>query len=678
MSGEKKFIDRKLPGESQSEKIEYRGKFRIIGQIVDTRNNNKLIGYLLLNEQTYTFKAFSISQIKTLLGKFKFVNAELKNGIIVNTEKATHGDKISENSFDKLPSYNSRLGLISGEKKFMVLGRVIENTSVTDDDDGIEVTKFRVLDANLHIVELDENQLAIYSNKGFTCVNGKFVNRQVKIKDSKTKGAQVVDKCIVSSLKGEFPVISKDKVKQTVDDIKKKSTDIDNKDNGLDDDFEKTDDEKKAEEYRHQMHINKLIKASPKMISYGMGLAYGDIGYKRRDGQEGFRYRPVHYRNAEKKWYFKQDARIEAQEIFSKHIKDAKNKELLKKHWENLKNENKMTNETYYGIAQFFLYLPNVYEEALNYAKKYPRKIQYYLVDQKKSTPYSELKKKNLLCNRYLELEKELIQYAEEKYGKKKSKPEGRALRVLDDNVLNFKKSSEIAELGFCISEKNDGYKYTTKDGHYFTLKYIGKDIENYDKYYNLATSFGDLYTIKVMEICLKALKSNDYYRIKVILNYLEIFSVLLSIYNPKLYKVYLKRIREEFKSAVEISNSKDLFLKDRIKEDLKFVYAHLKNLDTGKDVDYKLDSKIDIYYKSGYTSFYSDIKTDLVDGKEKVINYRAKYGTKFNIKHPLLQSELVPILSVLTSERIETKSIEKEIGRLHWVNSKAFNRYWH
>ena len=31
MSGEKKFIDRKLPGESQSEKIEYRGKFRIIG-----------------------------------------------------------------------------------------------------------------------------------------------------------------------------------------------------------------------------------------------------------------------------------------------------------------------------------------------------------------------------------------------------------------------------------------------------------------------------------------------------------------------------------------------------------------------------------------------------------------------------------------------------------------------
>ena len=140
---------------------------------------------------------------------------------------------------------------------------------------------------------------------------------------------------------------------------------------------------------------------------------------------------------------------------------------------------------------------------------------------------------------------------------------------------------------------------------------------------------------------------------------------------------MYLKRIREEFKSAVEISNSKDLFLKDRIKEDLKFVYAHLKNLDTGKDVDYKLDSKIDIYYKSGYTSFYSDIKTDLVDGKEKVINYRAKYGTKFNIKHPLLQSELVPILSVLTSERISTKGIEKEIGRLHWVNSKAFKRYW-
>ena len=81
------------------------------------------------------FKAFSISQIKALLSKFKFVNAELKNGIIVNTEKATHGTKVSENSFDKLPSYNSRLRLVSGENKFMVLGRIVENISLTDDDD---------------------------------------------------------------------------------------------------------------------------------------------------------------------------------------------------------------------------------------------------------------------------------------------------------------------------------------------------------------------------------------------------------------------------------------------------------------------------------------------------------------------------------------------------------------
>ena len=655
MSSDKKFIDRKLPGETRSEKIEYRGKFRIIGQIIDTQKSNKLIGYLLLNEQTYMFKAFSISQIKALLSKFKFVNAELVDGNIVNIEKAIHGTKVSENSFDKLPSYNSRLKLVSDGNKFMVLGRVIEND---DDDEDSEIVKFRIIDANLHIVELDESQLATFSNNGFTCVNGKFVNRQVKVKDPKTKSTQVVDKCIVSSLKGEFPIISKEKVKDTIEDLKKKP---DKDGNVFDDDFEKTEDEKKAEEYRHKQHIEKLIKMSPMMLTYGMGLAYGDISKSRKEGQDGFRYRAVHYRTSEKKWYFKQDARIEVQEIFSKYIKDVKNKALLKKHWDNLVKENKMTNETYYGIAQFFLYIPGVYEETIKLASRYPRKIKYFLIEQKKSTPYLELKNKNLLCNRYLELEKELIQMVEEKTPKKEIKEKSK--RYIDDSIVKFKKASEIAELGFCISEKNDGVKYTTKDDRYFTLKYIGKYIEDYEKYYELATSFGDLYTIKKMEELLKYVnKDSAMQHFDSALKYIEVFAILLSIYNPKLFKTYLKKLRVYFKNLVETPG-----FEQEKRDVIKFVYSYLKNLDIGKDVDYKLDSKVDVYYRSGYTCFYSDEESE----KDKIINYRAKYGTKSNIKHSLLQTELVPILSILTSDRCSTESIEKYIGRLHWVYLK-------
>ena len=52
--------------------------------------------------------------------RFKFVNAELQNNEIFNTEQAVHGENNSETSFDKLPAYNSRLSLVDGKNKFMI------------------------------------------------------------------------------------------------------------------------------------------------------------------------------------------------------------------------------------------------------------------------------------------------------------------------------------------------------------------------------------------------------------------------------------------------------------------------------------------------------------------------------------------------------------------------------
>jgi hypothetical protein len=123
-----------------------------------------------------------------------------------------------------------------------------------------------------------------------------------------------------------------------------------------------------------------------------------------------------------------------------------------------------------------------------------------------------------------------------------------------------------------------------------------------------------------------------------------------------------LRKLRVYFKSLVEING-----VSQEKKDAVKLVFSHLKNLDIGKDVDYKLDPKVDVYYRSGYTCFYSDEPSE----EDKIINYRARYGTDSDIKHSLLQTELVPILSILTSDRCSTEGIERYIGRLHWVYLK-------
>ena len=666
---EKGFVERKLPGSDVVEKVLYKGTFRIVGRIVDN-TKSKNIGYLILNEKTYTFKAFSIEQTKTLMKRFKFVNAELQNNEIFNTEKAVHGENNSETSFDKLPAYNSRLSLVDGKNKFMILGKVIGI-----DSRGDETVSYRVLDANLHFVELDELKLADYSNQGFVCTNGKLVSRQVK-QDPKKKDSGVVNKVIVAPLKGDFPVIQREKVDEAIKELRKKKLE--------------------AKNTRYQAHLQKLIKGAPITLARCMGLDYR------------YRFKRMHYRSCKTDYFFKDDLRIEVNEIFKTLIKDKENVELLKKHLDNSSKENHVTNKTYAGISQFLLYVPGVYEETLKYALKLisrnPNYFKRSLIDKNSDVPYNLLKSENLLCKKYLELEKDILSHIDMSLIKSKTdvkdvkdelKPKYiNSKYIIDESITKFNKSSEIAELGFCISKKNAGYKYTTKDNHHFTLKFIGEDFNDFDEYYALSTCFGDLYTIKKLknfEISLDNFICNEKNRLFDIsdseFGYLELYSAMLYIYNPKLLKLFISKLEKKLDvseiekiplkniSPENIEGWKKARLKmiEKVEKELEFI----KNWDLDTNTELEIDERIKIYYASGYTSFYSTLKKDLINGKEPIINYRARFGIrKMNINHKLLEEELVPIIGMLTSDVCSMKFISGKIGKLHSFNGSyhSFN----
>ena len=111
----------------------------------------------------------------------------------------------------------------------------------------------------------------------------------------------------------------------------------------------------------------------------------------------------------------------------------------------------------------------------------------------------------------------------------------------------------------------------------------------------------------------------------------------------------------------------------EKVEKELEFI----KNWDLDTNTELEIDERIKIYYASGYTSFYSTLKKDLINGKEPIINYRARFGIrKMNINHKLLEEELVPIIGMLTSDVCSMKFISGKIGKLHSFNGSyhSFN----
>ena len=97
------------------EKVHYLGDLRIVGQVVEQVTDKEPIGYVVMTEKTQKFKMYTVGQTMVLLQKFKFVNAAIKNGKIVNTEC----------SMERMPKFNTNMNVI-GNYGIIILGEIVD------------------------------------------------------------------------------------------------------------------------------------------------------------------------------------------------------------------------------------------------------------------------------------------------------------------------------------------------------------------------------------------------------------------------------------------------------------------------------------------------------------------------------------------------------------------------
>lgn len=159
--------------------------------------------------------------------------------------------------------------------------------------------------------------------------------------------------------------------------------------------------------------------------------------------------------------------------------------------------------------------------------------------------------------------------------------------------VKRFNRAKDIAELGFAISEANDGLSYKTICGSTYKLKFVGKYITNFEKYKEECNCFGDLMSLVVIEKSLEFIDKiiNRNWYIEKDLNdeiskqiaRIEIALCMLAFYNFNLAKLYYY---EE--------------LTDKLK---KYKCTLGIGVDFDKFVDLGVNTKEDmtIYYESGY-----------------------------------------------------------------------------
>ena len=637
---ENKYKDELPYKEVEGEKIFFRGTYRIVGQIVQTLNDIKPLGYLIMDDKRGNIKAFDVAQTLFLIRKFKFINAE-------ESKKEPGVIRCTEGKMDNLMKFNSQLKRIS-EPKIMILGEIVPKKVN-------EERIFKILNADLQIMPrfYKESEIIelvnMYPYRGFDSISNakKSINNTIiaNVSPDIERDAEDVG----------FPKILKEEVSEKSKAFQGKA--------------------EKTFEWRKKKHREKLVKLAPLVLLRALN-----------DNRLSGRMINTHIRYPENAHHIKDDLKIIVKEIYSKEIKTP---EVISEIKEQSRGIVEITSESYptmedfnkyIGVYQYMLYIPSVKREVLKQGKNYLDKVwawkQSVVFDR---SIYNNMQKKGLICKAYKDVVKELEKYlvsakaANEK--KKDNKKEylvtyGEAkklLRVLP--TTTFKSAKEIAELGFAVHEKYGGNKYKTSYGANVTLKYIGSYIPNYEKYYKMSSSFGDLACLANIESIINKQGVNS----KEGKNKIEIIMGILSIYRPDIAKIYMR----------------DRLSKIQGLEDI------LPNVDFDTPMDYGLNPALKVYYDSGFNAFYMDSnffgkgnklrynhswygnvskgfryidkQFEVVyehDKKEPLINYRFKFGLDIPVNHTMM-TELVAILGLLTSDDCLTEDIERYIGCL-------------
>lgn len=582
------------------EKVHYMGDLRIVGQVVENLSDKQPIGYVVMTERTQKFKMYTVNQTKSLLSKFKFVNAELKDGNIVNTECA----------MTRMPKYFPNMR-IADNHGIIIIGEIV---------DGAKVSGYRALDNNGVIVDLTESDLIDFNNRGMNLINAKIVTKN--------------NKSYVSAIKNEFTKIEKSKIK----------------------DLKPT--ESKGSLWRKQMHANKWL-------NYGAlrALRWAFLG----NGQVVNDYMLSRY--PEKiccgRGYFdtNREAAILAKEVYTKKngiVLSPEDAELYKRiireishtqlfgytkegHWV---NPSPMDSLFIVMISQFILNNSDEQKLLLDQLSNNPHCYNSRVIKQILESGYA--------CKSLKDTVAKLKQIETDKYNEYANNP-GQLTEKHREKMFKtreFIQALDIAQLGFAISESNRNYKFKTKTGYNKTLLYLGDIIGGeFDKYKAKSRYLGDLVSIAYIEK-LKS-KIDTYYGMNKedMIAVIEMIIAISFIFNSKAMQAYVN---------------------DNVDE-LDRIGVLIPDWDEIAGIDYKLPAEIKMYYASGFNVFLNDNRylKRPYHGKHlryaELINYR-QLGISHNIEHPMLKTELAPIVNMVTSDNCEAQTIDKFIGQLRFL----------
>lgn len=607
--------DKTGDGITTREKVHYLGDLRIVGQVVNNMSDTVPIGYVVMTEKTQKFKMYTVQQTMALLNKFKFVNAELSNGKVVNTECA----------MSRMPKFNTNMQVI-GNHGIIILGEITDGTSSIG---------YRAMDTNAQIVDISESELIkLTSGNTDLLINAKIVNKSS------------IGRPIISAIKTEFTKIEKSKIPN----IKIKTT----------------------SDWHKKMHVTKMrcnLECSCRALFGGTGGAFNTLWYRKRNVKIN------EYNSSVSYFDVNDEIRVILKEVYTPenniNITD-RGKELLKKIVSEIPHSDfigtdvdgkyhRSTNDDsqfILALSQFILYDDSIYDCMVNIAKGNIRlrndKSAYYF----RSKNLQQLIQSGYACERTLKISSIIKDTINERNIELEKRKKGRYGHF---TTSTFCKAEDIAQLGFATVKQNDGYVYNTLAGYKKKLLFIGKDMneDDYNKYMKKSRCLGDIISIcyinKLLNKCDEQIKSNlmntgtRYLPLNDMKYIIEMIISIAYMYESQAMKDYVADISSRLNDlSIEVPDYEEL-----------------------ADTDYKLSPELKMYYASGFNVFLNDKDNynyrPAYKRESKILNYRQS-SPYHVIKHDMIQGEFASIVNMITPYNCDAETVEAYIGKLRFL----------
>lgn len=586
------------------EKIHYLGDLRIIGQVVEKLSDKEPIGYVVMTEKTQQFKMYTVGQTMVLLQKFKFVNADIQNGRIVNTEC----------SMERIPKFDTSMQVI-GNHGIIILGEIVDGTSKVG---------YRAMDTNARIVDLSEDDLLKCS---MPIINAKIV--------SGTAGK----KPHISGIKQEFTKIEKSKIKDMAP-VKKINT------------------------WVKEKHMEKLRDfLLPSLIKWGF-TGVGNINdkyYYRTNNVDGYRYVDLDKEAkiiisevfTESNGILLSDS---DKELIKKIVKEMPHKHELVSRWD---PEHKYTADEndklfMFALAQFLLNNKKICNEILN------RRIRARDVRLNTFKKLSDMG----YATPTLKKAAEYLQERKVNSRKKVNNTLTSDSKTKMFKTKTFITGEEAAQLGFALTESNRGLEYKTNTGNNKVLAYIGdyfnKYLDNcdYAKYKNESRCLGDILAIanitKLMNKCIEEVTTgtNRYLPFEKMMASIEIIIAISFLYESKAMKMFVDDFRGELNNlGINIPDYEEVSSTDyKLSPELKMYYA------SGFNVFLNDNKYRHVEYRKDYLR------------DSEIINYRQygnKYNIQHPMLQDELASIVTMVTS---NEYCDAESVADYIGSIRFL----------